>query len=335
MPGFSRDMLDEAMYVHKSLVRIRCMRNTMFILPREIVPAAFAATKKWSWLNAERFRKNSGPGDDETEAVSGKIVALLAGGGKTTAEIKRSIGPVTNLPAVLTLLCDRGVLVRGEIPNWRSNQYRYHLFSEYLPGLQLDSIDEPAAILQLARSYYAAFGPATADDFSWWSGLGKTKVRAALDELPVAHLEISGLAGDFLVLQGDLRTLSRKEENATTTVNLLPGLDPYVMGYKVRDRYLSRDSYGLTFDRSGNSANTIVVDGRLSGVWDTDGEDGPQVKLYLFEEVDQGSRKKIVAEASRLGQFIYGRPVTVRECRSMVPLTDRPPGGFLSPLKGQ
>jgi hypothetical protein len=33
VPGFSREMLAEEMYVRKSLVRIRCMRNTMHVLP--------------------------------------------------------------------------------------------------------------------------------------------------------------------------------------------------------------------------------------------------------------------------------------------------------------
>jgi uncharacterized protein YcaQ len=46
VPGFSRDMLDEEMYVRKSLVRIRCMRNAMHILPRDMLPAAFVATLK-------------------------------------------------------------------------------------------------------------------------------------------------------------------------------------------------------------------------------------------------------------------------------------------------
>ncbi len=39
-------MLDEEMYVRKRLVRIRCMRNTMHVLPRDLIPAAFASTRE-------------------------------------------------------------------------------------------------------------------------------------------------------------------------------------------------------------------------------------------------------------------------------------------------
>jgi hypothetical protein len=335
VPGFSRDMLSEEMYVRKSLVRIRCMRNTMHILPCGMLPAAFVATRKCTGANAGRFLKYRGVSSDEYDVVSGKIFALLNSGGRTTSGIKKAVGPVTNLPAVLTLMCDRGILVRGDTPNWRSNAYTYHLFSEYLPGLSLDSIDEYDAIPRLALSYFSAFGPATAEDFAWWSGLGKTQVRKALQEMPVVPFDMPGLKGDFFLLQDDLRRLNETEHGVSLAVNLLPGLDPYVMGYKVRERYLSRESYGFVFDRSGNSTNTVLLDGRLSGVWDTDAEEVPVVNYFLFEDVDRMTRNKIEAEAARTGRFIYDQPVMVRECSSMTPLPKRNAGGFMSPLKGQ
>ncbi len=108
MPGFTRDMLDEEMYVQKNLVRIRCMRNTMHVLPRDLISAAFTSTSQSVLPNAGRFLEYRGVSDEEYDVVSGKVVSLLQDGGKTTAEIKRDVGPVTNLPAVLTLLCDRG-----------------------------------------------------------------------------------------------------------------------------------------------------------------------------------------------------------------------------------
>ena len=334
VPDFSRDMLDVEMYLRRSLVRIRCMRNTMHILPLDMLPSAFVATLKSTGANAGRFLKYRGVSDEEYDALSCQVTTLLASGGRTITELKKAVGPVTSLPAVLTLLCDRGILVRGETPNWRSNAYTYHLLSEYLPGLSLDSIDEHDAIIRLALSYYAAFGPATAEDFAWWSGLGKTKVHGILKEMPVVRLEIPDVQGDFILLKEDLRMLRSTVPDAGPVVNLLPGMDPYVMGYKVRDRYVSRELYPFVFDRSGNSANTVVVNGRLSGVWDCPRDDR-EIKFYSFEDTDETTRKKIVTEAKRVGEFILGCPVRVRECASMEPLTQRSAGGVLSPLKGQ
>jgi hypothetical protein len=334
VPGFTRALLDEEMYLHKSLVRIRCMRNTMHVLPRDLLPAVFTSTLKCNGYNAERFCKHRGVDDKEFELVSGKIIALLRSGGKTTAELKRAVGPAISLPAVLTLLCDRGFLVRGETSNWRSNAYTYHLLEEYLPGLTLDSPGELEATMQLARLYFSAFGPATAEDFAWWSGIGKTKVQKILKELPVVAIEIPGLDGNFLLLRDDLPALRSTETPSGNVVNLLPGMDPYVVGHKIRDRYIVPQFYPFVFDRSGNSANTVVINGRLSGVWDCPLAERT-IKFFLFEETDVATRKKIVADAKLIGKFIHGMPVRVEECRSMVPLTERTVGAVMSPLKGQ
>jgi hypothetical protein len=152
--------------------------------------------------------------------------------------------------------------------------------------------------------------------------------------MPAVHLEITGLEGDFVLPGQDLPALRSTDADAGTVVNLLPGMDPYVMGYKLRDRYVSREYYPFVFDRSGNSTNTVVVNGRLSGVWDCLADD-PQVKFYTFGDTDEVTRKKIVTEAKRVGEFVLGRPVRVLECRSMVPLTQRTAGAVLAPLKGQ
>jgi hypothetical protein len=311
------------------------MRNTLFILPREIVPAAFAATKKWSWLNAERFRKYSGMGDDESEAVSGKIVALLASGGKTTAEIKRSVGPVTNMPAVLTLLCDRGVLARGETTSWRSNAYRYHLFGEYLPGLDLGRFDDSEGLRRLIQFYLSAFGPATLEDIVWWLGAGKTIVNKTLADLPVEHSEVQGIAGDFILLKGEVESLGNSRSFNEPVINFLPGLDSCIMGYKVRARYMDKGDAGFIFDRSGNSAPVVLIDGRVAGVWDFAADEGPILKVYLFKDTPPQILNAISAQARRTGAFIAGTGVRFRQCRTMVPLTQRPPGAILASLKGQ
>jgi hypothetical protein len=335
VPGFARGMLDEELYLRKSLVRIRCMRNTMHILPRDLVPAAFNATKRLTGQNAGRFLQYRGVTPGEYERASREIVDLLTSGGRAIVEIKKVIRPVASLPAVLTLMCDRGILARGETPGWRSNAYTYHLFSEYLPDLSLDGVTESEATVQLVRQYFEAFGPSTPDDAAWWTGLGRTKVLQALKYLPVDHIKISDIDGDFLLLHGDSGELRKFRPASRTTVNFLPWLDPFIMGYKNRDRYLPRESYNYVFDRSGNSTNTIIVNGIISGVWDYVEEEMPLVRYFLFGNAREAPAKQIIEKAKAIGRFISGRQVRVEECRSMTPLTQRPAGSMMSPLKGQ
>ena len=60
MRDFPRERLDEALYERRSLGRIRCVRNTVYILPLEQIPAAFAATRRIAEVNAERFLRLQG-----------------------------------------------------------------------------------------------------------------------------------------------------------------------------------------------------------------------------------------------------------------------------------
>lgn len=334
--GFSRDQLDEELYVKKSLVRIRCVRSTLYILPRTAVPAAFSATKRLTGTNAERFCRYRGVDEAECRQASPLIIDLVKNGGKTTAEIKAALEPATSIPALLTLMCDRGILARGRTPNWRSNAYTYHLFDEYLPGLILDGPGEDKAIGQLLSFYLAAFGPVAVEDIVWWTGLGRKAVTDALEELPFSYCSVTGLEGEFVMLRRELKCPGSKSDSVKPTINFLPGLDPYIMGYKQRDRYVDREQYNYVFDRSGNAAPTILVDGRIAGIWDYSVDAGPVVKFYLFDRSRLETQlQEISRKAAETGSFIAGMQVRLKECRAMVPLTQMTAGAVMSPLKGQ
>ena len=43
--GFERSTLDRELYEQRSLIRVRCMRGTLFALPLDLLPVAWAATR--------------------------------------------------------------------------------------------------------------------------------------------------------------------------------------------------------------------------------------------------------------------------------------------------
>ena len=132
------------------------------------------------------------------------------------------------------------------------------------------------------------------------------------------------------MLSSDEKLLKSMKIPKKTVINLLPILDPYLMGYKDRLRYLNQEHYNYVFDRSGNATNTILIDGRIMGVWDFI---EPFVKLFLFGNIESSSFDEIYCKTKSIGAFILGKQVTVKECDSMIPLTQRTAGGFMSPLK--
>src|SRR4051794_6375602 len=69
----------------------------------------------------------------------------------------------------------------------RGKQFTYALVDERAPNAQTLSRDE--ALAELARRYFASHGPATVQDFVWWSGLTVTDAKAGLDSVRADLIE--------------------------------------------------------------------------------------------------------------------------------------------------
>jgi hypothetical protein len=333
---FGRDKLDNELYVNKALGKIRCVRTTVHILPRETIPIAFAATKSIVEPNSENFlRYTGGVTKNQYQEASKAILKMLKGKGMSTLQIKKELGSKLNISIIVNLMCDQGLLMRGRSEKgWKSNTHTYYRFSDYFPGMDLNAVDPAQARETTVRQYLAAYGPATVKDISWWSGFTMTEVRRILQTLAheTTEVEITELKRSYVMLAEDGAALERFRPSGQPAVNLLPPLDPYLMGYKERERYLDNQHYHLVFDRSGNSTSTILVEGRVAGVWDFTDKPRPMVKLFLFHELEKTILSVVQLRVRAIGQFIADETVAVEMCDRMVPLPQRNAGGFMSPL---
>jgi hypothetical protein len=325
LKNFNIKDLDEELYVKRTMGRIRCVRRTIYIFPVEFMPAAFAATKKVMGLNSVNHCKYMGVSERDYEALSKKALELLEARPMTAPQVRKALGTGLNVSSILNLMCDEGILARGMPAGWRNNQYTYYPFNDYYPGVRLDSVPEREAIVELIKRYLGAFGPATEKDIAWWTGLNKKDFREALEALGSNVVT----EGSMAMLKPDLHLLKTMKARGRT-VNLLPSMDPYLMGYKERDRYLDKEYYGYVFDRSGNATSTIVVDGRIAGVWDVANSLG---KLFFFEEAGKEAVALVSSKARAIGKFVTGRECDVATCDSMMPLAQRTAGAVMSPLR--
>jgi hypothetical protein len=335
MEGFRKEMLEEELYVKRSLAKIRCVRGTVYIHTRQMIPIAFASNRRMNIPNSERFYRYMDRTEEEYAKLSRRILKLLSGRGMTAPEIKRNLGEEKSVSPVVNLMCDYGLLVRGApAGGWRSNAHTYHLFEEYMPGVDLASVGEEEARQSMVRLYLAAFAPATDSDVAWWTALRIGDVRKMLESMgdAVSRVGIKGLDHDRFMLTEEVPVLAAMLALKSPLVDLLPALDPYLMAYKERDRYLANRFYSYIFDRSGNATSSILADGRIVGVWDYDGKP-PTLKWFLFEKVSKRSLQAIMEQALRLGRFFAGGEVELRECEDMEPLSERTAGAFMAPLK--
>lgn len=227
-----------------------------------------------------------------------------------------------------------GLLLRIQSGGDRQpGNYRYAVFREYLPDVNLDACTEEEGTSRLVLAYLDAFGPAQLEDIVWWTGLTRGRIERATKRLgnTIVPVKVEGLDDTCLMPAENMEQLRRAVPAAEHTVNLLPALDPYLMSYKLRIRYLEADRYYYVFDRSGNATATILLDGRVVGVWDI--SDRVVMKLFLFSKVTKPVAGRIDRAADDITRFIAGRDIQIKYVTAMTPLTQRNAGGFMSPLR--
>jgi hypothetical protein len=187
----------------------------------------------------------------------------------------------------------------------RGSQITYALLEERVPPVP--ALEREAALAELARRYFTSHGPATLQDFVWWSGLTAAGARAGLN-----------LAGPLLTgqeLEGRTYWFSASEPTPPVIAGalyLLPNYDEYTVAYK--DRSAAVDpSLTPKLDARGNFLlnNLIVIDGRVVGTWKRAfAKDAVRLTGEPFRPLNPAENQALTAAAGYYGRFL-GLPVTL------------------------
>ena len=334
--SFQKEDLNKEAYEKKNLGKIRGMRKTVFVFPKEVLPSIYAATKKQYEQRFEGYLERLRIPIEKYYMIAEKVERVLQGNVLSVADLKKKLDTKENISAVISLLCDQKKVIRNKpIKGWRDKRHTYSLFKDYFPEMKIDEYEEDRGTEFLVRYYLKRYGPVTENDIVWWSGFNKTPVRKVLAEIEdmITKISIEGINQEYLITIEDKEKLENVEVEDSPIVTFLPDLDPYLMGYKDRERYISLRYYDYLFDRSGNAATSIMVDGNVVGIWDFVSSKTSIIKYHLFEKQKENIHKKIIKEAERVGRFVFDGDTQVKECKEMEPLKGRIPGAVLVPLK--
>jgi hypothetical protein len=333
------------LYERRSLIRLRAMRGSLFAIPVPVLPVVFQATRQRTKTAFQQLLAASGMSQVDYERLAGQIDELLAGRSLTAAEIKKALPDrdkslQTGRSFVLGRMCAVGALARGRVRgSWRSDQTEYARFADWLPGVELEAVSPAQAQVELARLYFAAYSPATFEDFRWWSGLPKEEAEQAFNGVKdiLTALEIPGLPGGYFLLEQDLETLRRTPADAPRAIAMLPVWDAYLMAYRERRRYLAPEWNDRVFDPTGNAASAILLGGRIAGVWDTE-EDRRAftLKVALFEQAGLEIWSQLGDAARRLAGEVRPQAfdeVRLLRCPPPSSLVGESQNRFRSPLR--
>lgn len=187
-----------------------------------------------------------------------------------------------------------GILCNGQL---RGSKQTFTLLEEWVPRKQILQREE--ALERLARKYFVSHGPATIQDFAWWSGLTLTECKQAVD-LIKDDFVCETTNGRAFWMKNDIKVPSVDEVSAL----LLSPFDEFVVSYKDRSEMINETHYGKVMTKNGLFSPTIMLNGEIIGSWKKIKKKGlPQIELSFFEKTLQKTQALFKSEIKRLEKF--------------------------------
>ena len=169
----------------------------------------------------------------------------------------------------------------------------YALVAEKLP--QAGALPREDSLALLARKYFRSHGPATLQDFAWWSGLGLNACSAGITALGPELLRVRWKGLDFYIHRD-----SRTRGFRSGCVHLLPPYDEYLIGYKSRHVSLHPDHSHRAHNNSGIFWPVILLDGEVVGNWSAP---SGKVSVDLFHDGADIYEENLRKEINRYKKF--------------------------------
>jgi hypothetical protein len=208
---------------------------------------------------------------------------------------------------ILWYAAQSGLICLGPM---HDKQQTFVLLDEWVPDSRDLSREE--SLTELARCYFASHGPATVHDFAWWSGLTVTETRAGLEGAK-PELSSEAIDGKEYWMKTDAPGRISYDKSR---VDLLPGFDEYLIGYKDRSAVLAEeDAPRVVPGRNGVFRPLIVVGGRVVGTWKRKLKKNA-IDLTLSPFTHLGDSQQRAIEAAESYSTFVGLPLSSTEIES-------------------
>ncbi len=252
--------LIEAAYNRGEILRTHLMRPTWhFVAPEDI---------RWLLaLTAPRVNQKAGPNyrklelDEAEFKRCNQVLKRVLKGGKhlMRTELRKALsdaGIAADDPLRISHIMFRaeldGVVCSGPM---KGKQFTYALLDERVP--EAPALIREEALAKLTQRYFTSHGPATLQDFVWWSGLTVADARNGVASVKSQIAEL--VIDEKVYWSSKVKTAKR----SGTSAYLLPAYDEYFVAYKDRQPLFvpgEMDTWGVL-------GPAVVIDGVAAGNW--------------------------------------------------------------------
>jgi hypothetical protein len=314
----SRHVVDD-LVAKAEILELPAARGCTYIVPAADYALALKAGEPYSDGDMKPARK-LGVTDAEVDKLGVAVVDALSKGPLDPEGLKAALGAkvrnlgeegkkkgvTTTLPLALGLLQARGEIRRIPV-NGRLDQQRYR-YAVWRPNpLGKFKLTRDEIFTELARRYFEWTGPATLQEFQWFSALGVKAAKAAVAPLELTEIEDGRLLPSSLAAEFGAFKIPREPQYAL--VGSIDGILELRRNLKslIGDEDLRSSAPGdkgpMEIGKISDLPSHAILDrGRVIGLWEYD-PGTESIAWATFRGKSDAALKKAVNE---MEEFVRG-----------------------------
>jgi Winged helix DNA-binding domain len=308
IPNLTREEIRAALYDMRTLVKAHCMRQTLHLLPASQYATYISANKKTRAKQVRNVMDRFKITDREADQLTRVLLDALAEKPLAQKALRAAIRPQVSKrvrawmdkvwgivrPAVVEGLVCYGPDARNEITYVRTE--------DWLPKQK--AIDPESAQQFLLRAYLRAYGPATARDFAFWSGISMKEVTAVWKSVEDEFSEVELEDRKAYILREDEAAL-RKSSLKNPNLRLLANFDVFLLAHAEKSHMVHDRHYKKIYRNQGWISPVILLDGKVIGTW-SHKVTGQKLAIALkpFSKLPKLLQPQIEAETERISKFV-------------------------------
>lgn len=259
--------LDLAFASHR-IVKATLLRITLHAVAAEdraVLHAAVVATLRAARLNDGRFLRTGLTSADADRSVDDLLTYLAEP--RSNAELDVFFAErFPDLPetGIWWALRSYAPLIHAPGPHPWTYGHRPAYLAAPPWAREQEPIEEGVAMVELARRYLAAYGPATPADLAQFATLRRPPAKQAFADLAEELVTHTGPDGKPVC---DLAAAGLATEDLPAPPRLLGMWDNVLLAHTDRSRLIPPEHRATVIRRNGDVLPTLVVDGFVAGVW--------------------------------------------------------------------
>lgn len=184
----------------------------------------------------------------------------------------------------------------------QGKQFTYALLDERVPPAKI--LERQEALAELTNRYFTSRGPATLQDFVWWSGLTMKEAKEGFALLKPNFLQQVINGQNYIFAPG---VLENNPGRAIQKTFLMPDYDEYGISYKNRGALFQPAGKNIPVERLSENTyyHMIVIDGVARGTWRRSIKNQTiVVETTSFIKLNKTKKQAVVKAVKRYCSFV-------------------------------